>query len=117
MRGFFHSKVQTVLPKFLAHITRIPARTAIGVGMGQAGQERSHSNLSAIESCPFHLSQLSFGLREHFFSSRYAIELSCCGNITRPAHVGREDVVRGWGAGYIHGVHSVFQFSVGNCSQ
>jgi hypothetical protein len=115
--GFFHSKVQTVLPKFLTHITRIPARTAIDSGIGQAGQERSHSNLSAIESGPFHLSQLSFGLCEHFFSSCYAIQLSCCGNITRPAHVGREYVVRGRGAGYIHGVHRVFQFSVGNCSQ
>ena len=55
--------------------------------------------------------------REHFFSSRYTIKLSCCGNITRPARIGREDVVRGRGAGYIHGVHRVFQFSVGNCSQ
>ena len=98
-------------------VTCIPARTAIDVGMRQAGQERSHSNLSAIESGPFHLSQLSFGLREHFFGSCYAIKLSCCGNITRPAHVGREDVVRGRGAGYIHRVHRVFQFSVGNCSQ
>src|SRR5262249_55246085 len=83
---------EAMLPKFLAHVAGITARTAIHIRLRQTRQERSHADIGPIESGSFNLPQLPFGLREHFFSGCDAVELSICGNVPGPAHVWREAI-------------------------